>query len=422
MYLMENESIVCEHGPPRVPAAFNYTPTHRRRMLDADAAVPAKMVSVLLRSTSINQPSASTDESAARTLLSAMSSSFSSSAASSVVTSSLSATSVSSGHALQLLMQAPGHASISNSNPVPRFGVFLHSSPPVTASYAAPAPSSSSAYVALQATQDYLKRKRIDEFVEQESNRSTARLKASAEASARAKRLALSSSSSDVTSSSAADLSADTGPIVSPLPLVCGLCRVRPQEVGTSSCRIGYLSANAGDCCRRCNVTAEVYELLHTYRSFDARENNWFTSALAKIRSSAGRYSGLIADLGTNHFIDEDNGLDEDNSGGDSEGTIDPVTGAHDLAGGRGIPMEREVVVEPLVVAQLVLPLISKLKAKTRSSIVHPPQAFSAVSTSFQQAPSSQPMVRRSLSGAHTNVISGASKKKSTSVVSKLRK
>ena len=96
--------------------------------------------------------------------------------------------------------------------------------------------------------------------------------------------------------------------------------------------------------------------------------------------------------------------------------------GARSRRRGGGIPKEREVVVEPLVVAQLVLPLISKLKAKTRSSIVHPPQAFSAVSTSFQQAPSSQPMVRRSLSGAHTNVISGASKKKSTSVVSKLRK
>jgi hypothetical protein len=383
-------------------------------MLDADAAVPAKMVSVLLRSISINQPSAATDASASMSPASSTSS-----AASSFVTSSLSSTSVSSGHALQVLMQAPKHAS-SISNTVPRFDGFLHSSPPVTASYAPPVPSSSFEYMALQATQDYLKRKRIEEFVEQERRRSTARLKASAGASAKVKRLAP-SCSSNVTASSAADLSAGTGPIVSPLPLVCGLCRVRPQEVGTSSCRIGHLSANAGECCRRCNVTAEVYELLHTYRSFHARENHWFTNALAKIRSSAGRYSGLIADLGTNHFTDEDNGLYEDNSGGDSEGTIDPVTGAHDLAGGGDIPQEREGVVEPLV-AQLVLPLIPKLKAKTRSSVGHPPQAFSAVSNSFQQAPSSQPMVRRSLSVVHPNVVSSGAKKKSTSLASKLRK
>ena len=70
-------------------------------MLDADAAVPAKMVSVLLRSISINQPSAATDASASMSPASSTSS-----AASSFVTSSLSSTSVSSGHALQVLMHA----------------------------------------------------------------------------------------------------------------------------------------------------------------------------------------------------------------------------------------------------------------------------------------------------------------------------
>jgi hypothetical protein len=75
--------------------------------------------------------------------------------------------------------------------------------------------------------------------------------------------------------------------------LVCGLCRVRPRENGSLACRIGHLKAEAGKSCMRCNVTAEVFELLHTYRSFHLRENNWFTKV--RLRLSAYLVHFLIS-------------------------------------------------------------------------------------------------------------------------------
>ena len=42
-FVLENESILYEFGPNRVPRQFDHKPTHQRRMLEAGAAVPKTM-------------------------------------------------------------------------------------------------------------------------------------------------------------------------------------------------------------------------------------------------------------------------------------------------------------------------------------------------------------------------------------------
>ena len=46
-FVLENESILYEFGPRRVPRQFDHKPTHQRRMLEPGAAVPRKMAALL---------------------------------------------------------------------------------------------------------------------------------------------------------------------------------------------------------------------------------------------------------------------------------------------------------------------------------------------------------------------------------------
>jgi hypothetical protein len=57
-FVLENESILYEFGPRRVPRQFDHKPTHQRRMLETGAAVPRKMAACLPVQLTTGLPSA----------------------------------------------------------------------------------------------------------------------------------------------------------------------------------------------------------------------------------------------------------------------------------------------------------------------------------------------------------------------------
>ena len=323
-FVLENESILYEFGPRRVPRQFDHKPTHQRRMLEMGAAVPRKMAAFL----PVQLP--------------------------------------------PVLPSAPvvAHADAAVHG---REGAGEEKGEEAESVEGAGAGAGATAVVHNELDAAFVRRQkvRVEEAVEKQAKREKQKIAVNASKRRAAAFLkssgaaAVSGNTEALGDAAAQAASAARPPDATASPshlIVCALCRVRPRVPTSLPACIGYLTAQAGESCTRCNVTAGVYTLLHKYRSFKISDDdgNWFTKvrlgcwlgllracifnfrftdvakALRNIRDSV-RYNGLKNDLGKKDFDAViQKALEKVNAGGDSVGSIDPGTGKHELSGAVG--------------------------------------------------------------------------------------
>ena len=252
-FVLENESILYEFGPNRVPRQFDHKSTHQRRMLEAGAAVPRKMGVLLPVQLPPVLPSVP-------------------------VVANANAAEVDG-------RRGAGEAKGEEAEPVE------DGANGIVAGAGAGGAGGAAENAARGALPDELEaafvrrqKAKVGEAVEKEARREKQKIDAKASKRREADHLRSSATDSavdpgDATASAAAighphDASASPSPLI-----VCALCRVRPRVPTSLPACIGYLTAKAGESCSRCNVTAGVYALLHKYRSFKLSDDdgNWFT-------------------------------------------------------------------------------------------------------------------------------------------------
>ena len=324
-FVLENESILYEFGPRRVPRQFDHKPTHQRRMLEPGAAVPRKMAAFLPVQLPPVLPSAP--------------------------------------------VVADADAAVDGREGAGEEEKGEEEAEPVDG---AGAGAGATVFVHNELDAAFVRRQkaRVEEAVEKQAKREKQKIAANASnrraaAFLKSSGAAAVSGNTEALGDAAAQAAAAAGPPDATAStshlIVCALCRVRPRVPTSLPACIGYLTAQAGESCTRCNVTAEVYTLLHKYRSFKLSDDdgNWFTKvrlgsgwalracmfncrfidvakALRNIRDSV-RYNGLKNDLGKKDFDAViQKALEKVNAGGDGVGSIDPGTGKHELSGSVG--------------------------------------------------------------------------------------
>ena len=255
-FVLENESILYEFGPRRVPRQFDHKPTHQRRMLEAGAPVPRKMAALLpVKQLPPVLPSAPV---------------------------------VADADAEVHGREGAGEEKKGEDNePVEGAGADADAGPGATAD--AGDATATAVHNELDAAFVRRQKARVEEAVEKQAKREKQKITANHASKRRAAAPLNSSAAAAVSGNTealgdaAAQAAAAAGPpdaTASPSHLiVCALCRVRPRVPTSLPACIGYLTAQAGESCTRCNVTAGVYALLHKYRSFKLSDDdgNWFT-------------------------------------------------------------------------------------------------------------------------------------------------
>ena len=253
-FVLENESILYEFGPNRVPRQFDHKPTHQRRMLEAEAAVPKKMAVLL----PVQLPPALPSVPALAN-------------ADAAEVDGRGGAGEEKGEEAELVEDSANG-----------IGAGARAGTCGAAHDAVPGEVPDE----LEAAFVRRTKAKVGEAVEKEARHE----KQKVDAKASKRRAAGSVVDPGDAAAPAAAVRHPRDATASPSHLiVCALCRVRPRVPTSLPACIGYLTAQAGESCSRCNVTAGVYALLHKYRSFKLSEDdgNWFTEV---------RYGGLLTE------------------------------------------------------------------------------------------------------------------------------